>query len=213
MASIYEDKSPSASTRCAFVLGLLAITGVVGWYLVGGGARRIALVAASVLYFLRVAAGVFVFARRRMGWPEVLTVLVWLAFIELLYAFLGARQTAPLGMPGFAGAALILIGSLLNSGSEWQRHLWKRRPENAGHLLTTGFARLSRHVNYFGDLVLFTGWALLSGSAIALLVPVVMLATFVFVHVPAQDRYLDRRYGEEYRAYAARTARLIPWLY
>jgi protein-S-isoprenylcysteine O-methyltransferase Ste14 len=40
-----------------------------------------------------------------------------------------------------------------------------------------------------------------------------MFCGFVFVNIPAQDRYLEERYGEEYRLYAKRTARLIPYIY
>ena len=32
-------------------------------------------------------------------------------------------------------------------------------------------------------------------------------------NVPAQDKYLEERYGEEYKSYAERTARLIPFIY
>lgn len=222
MKSIYANKSPSKITKLAFVVLLLAVTCIVCWYLLRdlasnrhapGSFRRVALSAASVLYFLRTLLAVFVFLRRRMGWPEVFTVAPLLAAVEFAFAYVGAHNAAPFGVLATIGLALILAGSVLNTGSEWQRYLWKRRPENAGHLLTTGFGRLSRHVNYFGDVVLFAGWAMLAGSAVVLLVPALMLAGFAFVHVPAQDRYLERRYGDEYRAYAQRTPRLIPFLY
>jgi protein-S-isoprenylcysteine O-methyltransferase Ste14 len=35
----------------------------------------------------------------------------------------------------------------------------------------------------------------------------------VFLNVPALDRYLAERYGEEFQAYAARTKKLIPFVY
>ena len=67
--------------------------------------------------------------------------------------------------------------------------------------MTRGLFGYARHINYFGDVVLFTGWALMTGRPALL------------VNVPAQDRYLAERYGDEYREHARHTALLIPYLY
>jgi hypothetical protein len=90
--------------------------------------------------------------------------------------------------------------------------VWKRRPAHQGHLLTGGFFRYARHINYFGDMVLFTGWVLMTGRPVLLAMPTLMLCGFVFLNVPAQDRYLEETYGEEYRSYGKRTAQLILYM-
>jgi hypothetical protein len=64
-----------------------------------------------------------------------------------------------------------VLGSALNTGAERQRYRWKRRPENAGHLYTGGLFAYARHINYFGDQVLFTGWALITGRLWLFLIP------------------------------------------
>ena len=69
------------------------------------------------------------------------------------------------------------------------------------------------HVNYFGDTVLFTGFALLTTSPWALLVPAVMTVGFVFLHIPMLDRYLATRYGEAFEAWARRTKKFVPFVY
>jgi protein-S-isoprenylcysteine O-methyltransferase Ste14 len=72
---------------------------------------------------------------------------------------------------------------------------------------------LSRHVNYFGDLLLFAGFAAITRQAWAGIVPIAMGLNFVFVIIPAHDAYLAARYGSDFEAYAHRTKRLIPLLY
>jgi steroid 5-alpha reductase family enzyme len=83
---------------------------------------------------------------------------------------------------------------LINTGSELQRRKWKQQPENAGHLFTGGLFRYAMQINYFGDELLFTGYALIRGSMWALLVPVVMP-------------------GVEFEDYAQQTRRFAPFVY
>jgi len=222
LSAVYRDKASSPATRLTLAAAHLCILGAVLWVLFGGAAaaeapaatvRRVLLAAAASLYFLRTLGTLFVFMRRRMPWSEAVTIAVWIAIFDGLFAWFGGRNPHPFGVLGAIGAVLVVAGSALNTGSEWQRHLWKRRPGNHGHLLPSGFFRLSRHVNYFGDLVLFTGWVLVAGRPALLVIPALMFAGFAFANIPAQDRYLAGRYGEEYRSYAARTARFIPYVY
>jgi protein-S-isoprenylcysteine O-methyltransferase Ste14 len=56
------------------------------------------------------------------------------------------------------------------------------------------------------------GTVFLLGDAL-LVIPALMPGGFGFVDIPAQDRYLAERYGDEYRDYARRTPRLIPFIY
>jgi protein-S-isoprenylcysteine O-methyltransferase Ste14 len=40
-----------------------------------------------------------------------------------------------------------------------------------------------------------------------------MAAMFVFLHIPALDRYLKERYGAEYVDWTRRSKKLVPFLY
>lgn len=175
--------------------------------------RRVMLFSAASIYFVRVLGTAFIFLRRSMGWGEALTILVWVAFAHIWFALLGRSSEEPLGILGIFSIALFLCGSYLNTGSEHARFKWKRRPENVGHLYTEGFFRLSRHINYFGDTMLFTGYALMTARLIALLIPMLMVFSFLFVNIPMLDRYLANRYGSKYHSWAARTKRFVPFLY
>ena len=106
-----------------------------------------------------------------------------------------------------------LAGSYFGTASELSRHLWKARPDNRGHLYTLGLFRYSRHINYFGDLLLFAGLGILTRQLWTGIVPLAMGLNFAFVIIPAHDAYLASRYGAEFEQYARRTRKLIPLLY
>ena len=105
-----------------------------------------------------------------------------------------------------------LLGSYLNSGSELQRKLWKSHPENKGKCYTEGLFSLARNINYFGDVVLFSAWALASGRWWNAWAPLFMFLSFVFHHIPEKEAYLEKRYEAEWPAYSAGT-KLIPFVY
>jgi protein-S-isoprenylcysteine O-methyltransferase Ste14 len=230
LTAIYRDKSASLRTKATLVCIHLLIVAVSVWLLLGGGIamvddllgrthqlastlRRSALAAAAVLYFLRTSVTIYVFLKRRMPWSEVGTVAPWIATIDVLFAYFGGRNEGPFWLTGLVGAFLVLTGSAVNTGSELQRHMWKRNPKNAGHLYTGGLFRYARHINYFGDEVLFTGWALMTGIIALLLIPAIMALGFIFINIPALDRYLAERYSDEYRIYARKAKRFIPYVY
>ena len=218
-SAIYRDKSPSIKSKATLAAIHFLIVLAVLWILFGvqhqgsSGLRRSLLAAVAILYFTRVLGTLFVFIKRKVGWSEVATIAVWVGFIDILIAHFGAMSDVKVGVWTLVGGLMVLTGSAVNTGSEWQRMVWKRRPENKGHLYTGGMWGLSRHVNYFGDIVLFTGWVLMSGQPALLIIPVVMFGGFAFGNIPAQDRYLLERYGEEYKLYEKSTARLIPFIF
>ena len=76
------------------------------------------------------------------------------------------------------------------------------------YLLTQGPYRLTRNPMYVGELAIWSGWTVLLGSppvagTLLLVVAVMRLG------VEFEERSLAEHYGEQWRAYAARTPR---WL-
>lgn len=131
----------------------------------------------------------------------------------MLLAAAGGTNSNALGAVGVVGAALFVVGSCVNSHAEYVRHLWKQRPENHGRLYTGGLFRYSRHPNYFGDLLSFSGLCLISGAWVTAVIPVMMLTGFVLVNVPALDSHLHEKYGVAFDECANRTRKLIPFVY
>ena len=82
-----------------------------------------------------------------------------------------------------------------------------------GHTLeTSGIYSVIRHPSYLGLLISSLGWALAFRSGIgALLVALIIPPLLARIH--AEEKLLREQFGDQYDAYCARTARLIPGLY
>ncbi|MGE9292202.1 MAG: DUF1295 domain-containing protein, partial [Puniceicoccales bacterium] len=148
---------------------------------------------------------------------EVIGLATMIGLLDIVFVLVGggawSSQPGPFGPLDTAALTLFIVGSLLNTGSEFQRKRWKSNPANHGHCYTEGLFRHAMHINYFGDVVLFTGLALLTRNAWTLLVPAGMLWGFATYHIPTLDTYLEQRYGEEFRTYRKKTKRLIPFVW
>lgn len=136
-----------------------------------------------------------------------------IGFVLFMFLRDGLQTPQPLGLVDMAGALLYLTGSYAGTASEYSRHIWKALPGNKGHLYTEGLFKYCRHINYFGDLLLFSGLAVLTRQLWAGIVPVAMGLNFAFVLIPAHDAYLAMRYGGAFEDYALRTKKLVPLLY
>jgi protein-S-isoprenylcysteine O-methyltransferase Ste14 len=77
-----------------------------------------------------------------------------------------------------------------------------------GRLLTGGALRLSRNPIYAGGTVALLGLALLLDTATGLAV-VVLLALGANILAVQEERYLEARFGDEYREYRSRVRRWI----
>ena len=62
-------------------------------------------------------------------------------------------------------------------------------------------------------LILFSGLCLICGRLSTAIIPVLMLAGFVFANIPALDKHLQEHYGNEFTHYATHTRKLIPFIY
>ncbi len=197
--------------------GLTALGGALNreWE-VADHTRALILAGCALLYGIRHLVTLFYLLARRVDWGEVLGLAAFMASFEVGFLLLGGvwvDEVQPLNWHDGMAVALLLIGSALNTGSECQRKFWKQDPANKGHCYTGGLFRYSMHINYFGDVVLFSGWALFTTSVWAFSVPLLMALMFVFFHIPGLDAYLSQRYGAEFDAYAKKTKRLIPFVY
>ena len=83
---------------------------------------------------------------------------------------------------------------------------------NAGlepeYLLTTGPYRYTRNPMYVGAILIWSGWAVLLGSR-RVAVGAATVTTGLQAAVAWEERQLVRRFGDDWRAFAARTPR---WL-
>ncbi len=227
---IYAARGSSAAQRMFLAVAVGMCLAMAWWLLEGGGIvflgrllarswvdgdalRRVSLALALSVYFVRLLFTQFVFLKRAVRWSEAGAIATWVLAIYLLLAISGGRNGAAFGVAGMVGVVLFGVGSWMNSYAEYERHRWKRQEENRGKLYTVGLFRYSRHPNYLGDVISFSGLCLMAGRWVTVVIPVVMLCGFVFVNIPMLDSHLREHYGEAFDRYAERTRKLIPFVY
>jgi protein-S-isoprenylcysteine O-methyltransferase Ste14 len=82
-----------------------------------------------------------------------------------------------------------------------------------GHtLVTNGVYGVIRHPSYLGLLVNSLGWGLAFRSGVGVLLTALIILPLL-ARIRAEERMLLTQFGDEYDAYCARTARLVPGLY
>ena len=179
----------------------------------GDSTRRVILMACLIIYFFRLLITVFVLLKRKMVWVETIIVSILMSLALFAFVKVGGSNHLPVGIIEIAGIILFLVGSYLNTSSEYKRYAWKKKIENKGRLYAEGLFKYSMHINYFGDIVLFTGLAMIAHSISLLIIPLIMVLNFIFNIIPSLDKYLEKKYGEEFKEYAGKTKKFIPIVY
>jgi protein-S-isoprenylcysteine O-methyltransferase Ste14 len=120
------------------------------------------------------------------------------------------------GMPSLLryglGVPLLAAGVALVA---WFRSTFRRartpinlhRPTTA--IVTSGPFRWTRNPAYVSLVLLYSGIALVTSTAWAIATLVPVLATVRYAVIAREERYLERKFGQAYREYRARTRR---WL-
>ena len=62
-----------------------------------------------------------------------------------------------MGFLDYFGAGIWLLGFALESVSDWQLSVFLKTPENKGKLLKSGLRAFSRHPNYLGEVLQWSG--------------------------------------------------------
>lgn len=190
-----------------------AYTWLAQYQLSGDKVRRILIALCLIVYFVRLQVTVWVFQKRKWSWIETTAITILMSFVLYSFAKTGGNNPQVVGFVEMIGVLFYLSGSYINTHSEYARHVWKLKEENRGRIYTKGLFCLSMHINYFGDVVLFIGLALVTHRISMLIIPLIMALNFVFLIIPSLDRYLEKKYRDEFRAYAKKTKKLVPLVY
>ena len=179
----------------------------------GNFIRNVLIISCMCIYFLRLLFTLFIFFQRKMYWIEAIVIANIMPWIFPYIAYTSGRYSKAIGLIEFVGITLFLTGSYLNSGSEFLRYSWKKKRENAGRIYTGGFFKHAMHINYFGDIVLFTGMAMIAHQFQLLFIPISMAFIFIVILIPLKENYLREKYGDEFVSYASNTKKLIPLIF
>lgn len=110
------------------------------------------------------------------------------------------------------GIAVMLVGAIVNfSGAGlFLRHSTAIIPHKpASRLVTTGIYRWTRNPMYLGIALIYFGLAIFFDSVLALLILPAVLWVIQTQVIAKEEAYLERTFGDEYRAYRARVRRWI----
>jgi|TARA_B110000211_G_scaffold2306_1_gene2848 steroid 5-alpha reductase family enzyme len=130
------------------------------------------------------------------------------------------NQHAALDLFFIAGFSLWVLGFAFEAVADKQKKSFSEIPENKDKFITLGLWSISRHPNYFGEIVLWTGIAiislpLLSGwQFLTLVSPVfVYLLLTKISGLPFLEEKAEKKWGndKEYLEYKNNTPILIPY--
>lgn len=222
---MYGDKSASIPQKITLLL-LETIIILFSWFLLFGNGfetlgivkepgdlwRRWIIFTFNLIVFLRMLITMFYLVKRKMPWEEAFSIPFAFALYYIGFSWLGYETKHSLDFLDAFGVFLFVFGSYLNTGSELMRDQWKKKPENKGRLYTKGLFAYSMHINYFGDLLWVTGYALITRNWYSVLIVAFLFAFFLFFNIPKLDTYLGKRYNEDFTEYKKRTKRFIPYI-
>ena len=133
-------------------------------------------------------------------------------------AIITGGNREPLGVIGYIGITVWTIGILIEIVADQQKSAFRADPANQGKFIDTGLWAWSRHPNYFGEIVLWTGMAIiaipvLEGWQWATLISPVFVAFLLtkVSGVPMLEKAADERWGgqDDYEAYKRNTPVLV----
>jgi len=125
----------------------------------------------------------------------------------------------PLGVPGFVGLTVWVCGFALEALADAQKNRFRSDPANRGEFIRSGLWKWSRHPNYFGEIVLWIGIAVIAAPVLrgwqwATLISPIFVALLItrISGIPMLEKRADEKWGSraDYEAYKRATSVLIP---
>jgi len=135
------------------------------------------------------------------------------------FAAIASANRVELDAFAVVGLCIWLAGFAVESAADLQKNRFRADPANKGRFIHTGLWSWSRHPNYFGEIILWVGVALIAFPAlkgwqlITLISPVSVFLLITRVSgVPLLEKHADETWGgqEDYEAYKSGTSVLVP---
>jgi steroid 5-alpha reductase family enzyme len=147
---------------------------------------------------------------------------LWVTF-TMAAALVAITTTTRKELDGFAVVGLLVwaFGFIFEVIADSQKSRFNANPENKGKFIKTGLWSRSRHPNYFGEIVLWIGIAIIALPVlhgwqwIAMISPLFVTLLLTRVSgIPLLEKKADKKWGgqDDYESYKKRTPVLIPRL-
>ena len=118
----------------------------------------------------------------------------------------------------FIGLIIFILGLSIEIIADYQKTVFRRNIENKDKFITTGLWSLSRHPNYFGEILLWTGVAVMSISSlqglqyITLISPIFVYILLVYISgIRMLEDQARKKWGhlDSFKEYIKNTPRLF----
>jgi steroid 5-alpha reductase family enzyme len=141
--------------------------------------------------------------------------LLYLLIIVSPVLYMNTFRGPSMGALDWAGLTLWIFGFGWEVIGDHQLRRFKEKRGNKGHVLRTGLWRYSRHPNYFGDIMLWAGFWLMTvsipGGWVTFIGPLFLTILLVRIRaIPLLEKHFSA--NPEYLAYQKSTNMLFPWV-
>lgn len=145
---------------------------------------------------------------------------LWVSFtLAAALAAITTQVKVDLGGYALVGLIIWILGFGIEVIADHQKSVFTKVTANKGKFIQSGLWSWSRHPNYFGEIVLWLGVAIIAFPALAgwqLLTLISPLFIFLLLTrvsgIPLLEKRADKKWGgqADYEAYKARTSILVP---
>ena len=145
---------------------------------------------------------------------------LWVSFtLAAALAAVTSSLQPDLGIPALIGLLVWIAGFSIEVIADQQKSRFKASPENAGKFIRSGLWSRSRHPNYFGEILLWIGIAIIAlpvlrgWQYVTLISPLFVTLLLTRISgVPLLEKRADEKWGgqPDYEAYKANTPVLVP---
>ena len=147
---------------------------------------------------------------------------LWVSFtLAAALAAITVTNEVDFGIIGLIGLLIWIIGFGFEAIADYQKNKFRSNPGNKGKFIKSGLWSISRHPNYFGEILLWVGIAIIALPTLegwrwlTLISPVFVTLLLTKVSgVPLLEKRADEKWGgqEDYEEYKKNTPVLIPKL-
>ena len=138
-----------------------------------------------------------------------------LIFIISIPFYLAVIQPSNWGLFKTIVALFILLAIFFQTQADWTLYQFAKVPKNKLSVCNQGWWYYSRHPNYFFEICIWLGFALLAfyngWSILSLLSPLTVIWITYFITGPITEERSILKRGDEFKQYQAETSYMIPW--
>jgi steroid 5-alpha reductase family enzyme len=145
-------------------------------------------------------------------------ITIWIVLLPITVV-LSMRSALSVSALTWVGAAVWGLGFVIETAADAQKYKFRNDPSNKGKWIDRGLWRLSRHPNYFGEMLCWWGLFLIASPylegmlMLSIFSPIFITFMLLFVTgVPTVEKKAEEKYGDnpEFLVYKNRTSLLVP---